>query len=65
MVYGVNWSVKKMGSLESLPAVKKLFDRVLEHRRNCKHWETNKHCFDCHYGCLTPIEKELKDVYID
>jgi len=54
-----------MGSLESLPAVKKLFDRVLEHRRNCKHWETHNPCFDCHYGCLTPIEKELRDVYID
>lgn len=54
-----------MGSLESLPKVKELFNRVLEHRKNCKYWETHKPCFDCHYGCLTPIEKELENVYID
>jgi hypothetical protein len=47
-------------SLISYPAVKALFDRVLEHRRNCPYWNTNKPCFDCHYGMLTPIEKELK-----
>ena len=54
-----------MASLESLPTVKALFNRVLEHRRNCKHWDSKKPCFDCHYGLLTPIEKELELVYID
>lgn len=48
-----------------LPSVKALFDRVLEHRRNCKHWETMNPCFDCHYGLLTPIEKEFEEHYID
>jgi len=41
------------------PEVKKLFDRVLKHRSNCKHWEKNNPCFDCHYDTLTKIEKEL------
>lgn len=54
-----------MSSIESLPTVKALFDRVLEHRRNCKHWKENKPCFDCHYGFLTPIEEELEDMYIE
>ena len=54
-----------MGSIESLPALKILFNRILEHRRNCKHWESMKPCFDCHYDTLTKIEKELEGIYID
>lgn len=54
-----------MGSLIDLPAIKLLFNRVLEHRRNCEGWKNMKPCFDCHYGYLTPIERELENVYID
>ena len=41
------------------PAVKKLFDIILEHRAVCPHWNTKNPCHDCHYGTLTQIEKEL------
>lgn len=46
-------------SWNDYPEVKKLFDRVLEHRRNCKYWKTNNPCFNCHFDTLTKIEKEL------
>jgi hypothetical protein len=54
-----------MATLNSLPSVKILFYRILEHRRNCKGWKQNKPCFDCHFGTLTPIERELENVYIE
>lgn len=46
-----NWS--------DYPELKKLFDKILEHRRNCPHWETDTPCHNCHFNTLTKIEKEL------
>lgn len=46
-------------SWSDYPATKKLFDRILEHRKNCMFWKQGVKCFDCHYDTLTDIEKEL------
>jgi len=54
-----------MGDISQIPSLKILFDRILEHRRHCKHWKTHNPCFNCHYDTLTKIEKELENVYID
>ena len=41
------------------PEVKKLFDRILHHRKNCMFWKRGNPCYDCHFDTLTKIEKEL------
>lgn len=50
---------------EKYPAVKELFERILEHRQTCRYWKEGKPCFDCHLGCLTPIEDDLETVHME
>lgn len=54
-----------MSGFSKLKSVEALVNRIIEHRKKCKHWKTITPCFNCHYGMLTPIEKELEEVYIE
>lgn len=44
---------------KDFPNLRKLFDRIYKHRKNCKGWQSGTPCFDCHYDTLTKIEEEL------
>lgn len=46
-------------SWNDYPAVRKLFDRILEHRKICEHWKKGMPCHNCHFNTLTKIEEEL------
>ena len=54
-------TTKKGGMMDwrGFPETKKLFDRVIQHRKTCKWWKVGEKCFDCHHNTLTKIEKEL------
>ena len=45
-------------------AVKRLCERVIKHRQKCEGWKNGNPCFDCHYGKITSIEKELIEIEI-
>ena len=51
--------IEEQKTWNDYPETKKLFDRIIQHRKNCPFWKKGAPCFDCHYNTLTKIEKEL------
>jgi len=51
--------MKEHKSWSDYPELKKLFNRIQHHRRNCPFWKTGRPCYDCHNDTLTKIEDEL------
>lgn len=51
-------------SKNDFPSIEKLCERIIEHRSKCPLWGSLNPCFDCHYGLITPIEKELEKIKI-
>lgn len=53
----------KEQSWKDFPSLTKLFEKILEHRRLCRYWNTPEtpegSCHDCHIGLLGKIEREL------